>query len=199
MRKLRPPVPGIYHVGTRTVDKRDFSFADDYGCVFWLDLVSRVIERLEWICWAFVVMGTHYHLLVDTPKGNLSLGIQFLNGVYAQRYNKVVGRYGHLFSERFFSREIDGTDDLIAAVRYIARNPVEAGHCVDAADWKWSSYSAAIGTAPAPSFFDVRRPLGLFADDEARARGLFRRYVTAKDAEVGDKAATYSSLFQAGV
>lgn len=199
MRKLRPPVPGIYHVATRTVDRREFSFADDYGCVFWLDLVGRVMRRLEWIGWAYVVMGTHYHLLVDTPRGNLSLGMQFLNGVYAQRYNKVVRRDGHLFSARFWSREIKDNSYLTAAVRYIARNPVEAGLCRDASDWPWSSYSAAIGTTPAPSFFDVRRPLALFDDNESRARGAFRRYVTAKDTEVDAKAATYPSLFEAGV
>ena len=199
MRKLRPPVPGIYHVATRTVDKRDFSFADEYGCVFWLDVVSRVIDRLEWICWGYVVMSTHYHLLVDTPKGNLSLGMQFLNGVYAQRYNKVLRRDGHLFGARFWSREIKGERDLTAAVRYVARNPVEAGLVRDAGEWKWSSYSAAIGTTRAPTFFDVRRPLALFGDDEARARGAFRRYVSAKDTAVDAKAATYASHFQAGV
>jgi putative transposase len=192
-------MPGIYHVATRTVDRRDFSFADDYGCVFWLDLASRVIDRLEWICWGYAVMGTHYHLIVDTPKANLSLGMQFLNGVYAQRYNKVLGRYGHLFSARFCSREITDNDHLKAAVRYVARNPVEAGLCHDAGDWKWSSYSAAVGAVPAPSFFDVRRPLALFGDNEARARAALRRYVTAKDTEVGAKAATYRSLFEAGV
>jgi putative transposase len=199
MRKLRPPVPGIYHVATRTVDRREFSFADDYGRVFWLDVVSRAIDRLEWICWAYVVIGTHYHLLVDTPKGNLSIGMQFLNGVYAQRYNKVVRRDGHLFSARFWSREIKDDNDLKAAVRYVARNPVEAGLCRDAVDWPWSSYSAAIGTTPAPSFFDVHRPLALFDDNEKRARAAFRRYVTAKDTEVDAKAATYPSLFEAGV
>jgi putative transposase len=83
-------VPGIYHVATRTVDKRDLSFADDYGRIFFLDLIMRVVARLEWICWAYVLMGTHYHLIVDTPKANLSLGMQFLNGTYAQRYNKVL-------------------------------------------------------------------------------------------------------------
>lgn len=199
MRRLRPPVPGIYHVATRTVDKRDFSFADDYGCAFWLDVVSRVVSRLEWICWAYVVMGTHYHLLVDTPRGNLSLGMQFLNGVYAQRYNKVVGRDGHLFSARFWSREIKDDNYLKAAVRYVARNPLAAGLCRDAAEWPWSSYSAVIGTVPAPSFFDVRRPLALFDDNESRARGTLRRYVSAKDTDVDAKAATYQSLFQAGV
>jgi REP-associated tyrosine transposase len=199
MRKLRPPVPGIYHVATRTVDGRDFSFADDFGCVFWLDLVGRVVERLEWTCWAYVVMGTHYHLLVDAPRGNLSAGMQFLNGVYAQRYNNVSRRDGHLFSARFWSREITDNGYLTAAVRYIARNPVEAGLCRDAGDWKWSSYSAALGTVAGPSFFDVRRPLALFGDNESRARWALRRYVTAKDTQVDAKAGTYQSLFEAGV
>jgi putative transposase len=191
--------PGIYHVATRTVDKQDLFFADDYGRVFFLDLIMRVVARLEWICWAYVLMGTHYHLIVDTPKANLSLGMQFLNGTYAQRYNKVLGRYGHVFSARFCSREIMDDDYLKAAVRYVARNPVEAGLCSTAADWPWSSFGAVIGTSPAPSFLDVRRPLALFGDDTSRARAAFQRYVSARDSEVDAKAGTYSSPFEAGV
>ena len=198
MRKLRPPVPGIYHVATRTVDKRDL-FVNDYGRVFLLDLVARVVRRLEWICWSYVLMGTHYHLIVDTPKANLSLGMQFLNGVYAQRYNKLLERYGHVFSARFCSREIRDDDYLRAAVRYVARNPLEAGLCRDAGDWFWSSYGAVVGTGRPPSFLDVRRTLHLFSDKEAVARDAFREYVTAEDSAVDAKAGTYTSPFEAGV
>ena len=177
---------------TRTVDKRDL-FPSDYGRVFLLDLVSRVIERLEWICLSYVLMGTHYHLLVDTPHGNLSSGMQYLNGVYAQRYNKLLGRYGHVFSARFWSREIADDDYLLAAHRYIARNPVEAGFCRDAGDWLWGSYAAVMGKLRPPSFLDIRRTFGLFSDNEATAREAFRAFVTAEDRAVSAEAATYAS------
>jgi hypothetical protein len=135
----------------------------------------------------------------NPSTGPLSRTGGYAAGVYAQRFNKVVRRDGHLFSARFWSREINNDTYLKAAVRYVARNPVEAGLCRDAGDWPWSSYSAAVGTTPAPSFFDVRRQLALFDDNESRARGAFRRYVTAKDTEVDAKAATYPSLFETGV
>jgi REP element-mobilizing transposase RayT len=198
MRKLRPPVPGIFHVATRTVDKRAL-FVNDYGRVYLLDLVTRVVDRFEWVCWSYVLMGTHYHLIVDTPNANLSLGMQFLNGTYAQRYNKLLGRYGHVFSARFCSREIADDDDLKAALRYVARNPVVAGICRDAGDWFWSSYGAVVGSMQAPGFLDVRRTLALFDDDEVRARAAFSRFVAAKDTDVDVKAGTYPALFEAGV
>jgi putative transposase len=191
MRKLRPPVPGIYHVATRTVDKRDL-FPSDYLRVFLLDLVSRVVTRLEWICWSYVLMGTHYHLIVDTPQANLSRGMQFLNGLYGQRYNKLGGRYGHIFSARFCSREITDDDYLKAAIRYIARNPVEAGLCRDAGDWFWSSYGAIVGRAKPPGFLDVRRTLHLFGNDAAAARSNLRDFVTAEERTLDAKTTGYT-------
>jgi REP element-mobilizing transposase RayT len=192
MRKLRPPVPGIYHVATRTVDKRNL-FPNDYLRVFLLDLVSRVVSGLDWICWSYVLMGTHYHLIVDTPKANLSRGMQFLNGLYGQRYNKLGGRYGHIFSARFWSREITDDDYLKAAIRYVARNPVEAGMCRDAGEWFWSSFGAVIGTTRPPGFLDVRRTLHLFDNSETAAKQALREFVTAEDRTLDVKIAAYKA------
>jgi putative transposase len=191
VRKLRPPAHGIYHVATRTSDKREL-FANDYLRVFLLDLLSRVVARLEWICWSYVLMGTHYHLIVDTPNANLSRGMQFLNGVYGQRSNKLGGRYGHVFSARFSSREITDDDDLLGAIRYVARNPVKAGLCRDPGDWLWGSYAGVAGIATPSSFVDVRRTLRLFGSDDTVARDALRRFVAADDDAVDKRAAAYA-------
>jgi len=46
-------------------------------------------------------MGNHYHLLVETPEGNLSRGMRQLNGVYTQKHNRRQGRVGHVFQGRY--------------------------------------------------------------------------------------------------
>jgi putative transposase len=59
--------------------------------------VVRVVDRYGWICHAYVVMHNHFHLLVETPLPNLSLGMRQLNGLYAQWFNRRHNRSGHVF------------------------------------------------------------------------------------------------------
>jgi hypothetical protein len=98
-------------------------------------------------------MGTHYHLIVQTPRVNLAAGMQMLNGRYAQRFNWRYRRRGHLFGGRFMSVHIQDETHLMAAHRYVARNPVRAGLCAAPADWRWSSYRALVGTELPPIFW----------------------------------------------
>ena len=72
-------------------------------------------------------MGNHYHLLVETPFANLDHGMRWLNGVYAIRFNRRHGVDGHLFQGRYWAEEVLGETELLRVVRYISRNPVEAG------------------------------------------------------------------------
>jgi REP element-mobilizing transposase RayT len=64
--------------------------------------------------------------------------MQWLNGVYAQRFNRRHARYGHLFAGRYGSRVIEGEEYLERACAYVLLNPVRAGLCGQAADWPWS-------------------------------------------------------------
>ena len=63
--------------------------------------LARVTERFHWICHAYCLMNNHYHLVIETPDGNLSKGMRQLNGVYTQAFNKRHGRVGHIFQGRF--------------------------------------------------------------------------------------------------
>jgi len=63
-----------------------------------LDTLAGVVGRYGWICHAYCLMANHYHLLVETPKPNLSLGMRQLNGIYTQAFNRRHQRVGHLFS-----------------------------------------------------------------------------------------------------
>ena len=100
-RPLRIEFPGaVYHVTSRG-NERKAIFRDDQGRKTFLDTLKDVTLRYNWLCHAYCLMENHYHLLIDTPDGNLSVGMRQLNGIYTQRFNKRHGRVGHLFQGRF--------------------------------------------------------------------------------------------------
>src|SRR5690348_5796347 len=96
-RPLRPEFSGaIYHVTSRGNSRQKVFFTDADRELF-LRTLSRVVTRYGWICYAYCLMANHYHLLVETPKANLSIGMRHLNGIYTQSFNRRHNRTGHLF------------------------------------------------------------------------------------------------------
>jgi REP element-mobilizing transposase RayT len=136
---------GIFQVTTRGVFRR-LVYLDDDDRRFFLALLALVIERYRWECHAFCLMGTHYHLVVETTTERLSAGMQYLNGTYAQRFNRRHDRDGHVFGARFASWVIRDEDHYERTIEYVLTNPVRAGLVADWTDWPWSG---ARGFAPA--------------------------------------------------
>ncbi|MCS6318519.1 MAG: transposase, partial [Nitrospira sp.] len=100
-RPLRIEVPGaVYHVTSRGNARQDI-VADDGDRAQWLTVLAHVVDRYGWRGHAYCLMDNHYHLLVETPQPNLSLGMRQLNGRYTQDYNRRHERVGHLFQGRF--------------------------------------------------------------------------------------------------
>jgi hypothetical protein len=100
-------------------------------------------------------MKTHYHLEVETPEGNLSQVMKFINGVFTQRWNRRHRTTGHVFEGRFKSPLIEDGFYARGVLRYIALNPVEANYVEHAAEWPWSSHRATAGLVAAPEFLDL--------------------------------------------
>jgi REP element-mobilizing transposase RayT len=98
-------------------------------------------------------MDNHLHLLVETPRPNLGVGMQELHGRYGRWFNHRHDRGGHLFQGRYGSKRVTRDAQLWATVRYIALNPVAAGMCGEPSQWSWSSAAAA------PSWLDSERLL----------------------------------------
>ena len=74
---------------------------DDADRELFLGCLEDVITRCGCICHAYCLMENHYHLLIETPEGNLSRGMRQFNGVFTQRMNRRHGRVGHLLQGRF--------------------------------------------------------------------------------------------------
>src|SRR5882672_1801612 len=126
-RKLRLEFPGaIYHVINRG-NYRAFVFKSEGAKQAFEDCLFAACERSGWLLHAFVVMGNHYHLAVETPQGNLVAGMQWLQSTFANRFNKLRGERGHLFQGRYKALLVEEGDALGMLCHYIHLNPARAG------------------------------------------------------------------------
>ena len=71
----------LYHVTSRG-DRREAIYEDDRDRTAFLEILDEVVHRFNWVCRAYCLMGNHYHLVIETPDGNLSKGMRQLNRVY---------------------------------------------------------------------------------------------------------------------
>ena len=96
-RPLRIEYPGaVYHVMARGNHGQEI-FKDDRDRHCFLETLGEACEKTGWTIHAYVLMGNHYHLLVETPEGNLVRGMKWVQGTYTQRYNSRQRLFGHLF------------------------------------------------------------------------------------------------------
>ena len=159
-RPLRLEFPGaIYHVTARG-NARNAIFLDDEGRALFLGCLGEVVARLGWRCHAYCLMDNHYHLLIETPEGNLSRGMRQLNGVYTQCFNRRHGRVGHVFQGRFKAIVVDRDSYLLELCRYVALNPIRAAMVAQIEHYAWSSYPATMGLAECPAWLETDWVLG---------------------------------------
>lgn len=153
-------------------------FDDDDDRRRFLALLAETTERFGIRCYAYCLMYNHYHVVLDTPRGNLSAVMRHINGVYTQASNRRHQRTGHVFEGRFRSIVIDRESYLRRVTRYVVLNPVRGRLVSDAAAWRWSSYRVTAGLEPPPDFvfIDWLRPL-FGGDSLQEAQRQFALYV----------------------
>jgi REP element-mobilizing transposase RayT len=176
-RPLRIEYAGaIYHITSRGNEKKDV-FKDGQDRIIFLKTLQHVNKRYNWLCHAYCMMDNHYHLLIETPDGNLSLGMRQLNGVYTQLFNKRHQRIGHLFQGRYKSILIQKDSHLLEVCRYVVLNPVRARMVERPEVWKWSSYRATAGRESPPTCLTVDWILGQFSRKRNKAEQEYRQFV----------------------
>jgi REP element-mobilizing transposase RayT len=176
-RKQRLEFPGaIYHIHHRG-NHQEHIYLDDYDRKLFLKLLETTIQRMNWICHAYCLMGSHYHLLIEIPEGILSRGMAWLNGVYTQKLNKKYGLTGHLFQGRFKSKPIEDNMQFLMAARYIVRNPLGANIVENADQWQWSSYSETVGKIKPPEYLFVDDVLACLSSNRQKAQHFFQELV----------------------
>ena len=177
-RQLRLEYPGaLYHLTARGNEQQTI-FHDDVDRQQFVRLFGQEILQQHWRCYAYCLMGNHYHLLVETPEPNLSRGMRRLNGSYTQRFNWRHQRVGHLLQGRFKSLVVERDAYLLELCRYVVLNPVRAGMVATPQEWPWSSYGATAGLRTAPAWLDAAGVLRLFDPHQDVARQAYTRFVT---------------------
>jgi putative transposase len=176
-RPLRLEYPGaVYHVMARG-HERSAIFRDADDRAKFLAMLAAIVPEEKWLVHGYCLLGNHYHLMIETPAGELSRGMRSLNGDYAQWFNWRHDRRGHVFEGRFRAVLVQKESHLLELHRYIVLNPVRARLARRAAGWRWSSYRATAGLERAPVWLETDWTLAQFARSRSAAREDFQRFV----------------------
>jgi REP element-mobilizing transposase RayT len=183
-RPLRIEYDGaVYHVTSRGNDRKAIYTRDEDRAAF-LDILANTNKRFNWICHAYCLMNNHYHLIIETPDGNLSSGMRQLNGVYTQAYNRRHRRVGHIFQGRYKAILVEKESHLLETCRYVVLNPVRAKAATYPEQWQWSSYRASAGSEKPHRCLTIDWVLGQFG---GRLKEAIRRYREFVKAGIGQK------------
>lgn len=179
----------VYHVMCRG-DRGEPIFSDDRDHKLFLDTLAEACGRTGWRVHAFVLMGNHYHILLETPEANLSDGMRWLQGTYTKRYNIRHNQFGHLFQGRYKAVVVDpGGDYFSTLASYIHLNPARA-KCFDLEretleQYRWSSYLLYLQPSKRPNWLCVNRTLGNLALlDNSAGRDTYRGIMQKRVVEI---------------
>jgi REP element-mobilizing transposase RayT len=169
-RPLRIEFEGAcYHVTSRGNEQKDI-FKSKRDREKFLGYLESAVFRYGAIVHAWCLMTNHYHLLLETPRGNLSQIMRHINGAYTNYFNAKRKRAGHLFQGRYKAILIEADAYLVELSRYIHLNPVRAGIVVKPEDYPWSSYGAYVDLQPPVKWHQTEFILEHFAGRSDRYR-----------------------------
>ena len=192
-----------YHITARGNEQR-LIYLDERDRAHFLELIPRWLERFDCRLHAYVLMGNHYHLLLQTRQPNLSRAMQWLNVSYTVWFNRRHQRVGHLLQGRFKAVVVEPETWALGLSRYVHLNPVRlerlgsgkeerraqrqgagaqasreliAARLSQLRQFRWSSYPAYAGYARPPEWLDVRSVLAFGGGRAAERTRRYRVYV----------------------
>lgn len=186
-RPLRFEYPGaVYHVMARG-NGGQFIFEESEDCRLFLKWLEGVCGSHGWRVHAWVLMGNHFHLLLETPEPNLVGGMRVMLGAFAQAWNRRRGQRGHVFQGRYKSVSVSGeraSDECQFRVvaDYIHLNPARAGLAGGKKgkllDYEWSSLRAYASRGKGPDWLVRERVLkGFELSQDGRGRRAYVDYL----------------------
>lgn len=192
-----------YHITARGIERRPI-FHDDRDCRHFCELLEQWVKRFGLVLHGYVLMGNHYHLLLETPLPNLSQAMQWLNVSYTVWFNRRRQRAGHLLQGRFKAIVFDPLESALQLSRYVHLNPVRvkslgqdkaarrAGR-VGVSErpdpklvqrrverlraYRWSSYPAYAGYRAAPQWLEREKILSYLGPTKSDSPEPYRKYV----------------------
>lgn len=167
----------FYHVIQRGIEKRDIFISDEDKEKF-LSYFDFARSGYGAIIHTYVLMNNHYHIILETPRGNMSKIMHYINSSYAAYYNAKRKRVGPLYQGRYKAILIEKDAYLNHLSGYIHLNPVRAHIVKDPKEYRWSSYNCftSLKNNP-PEWLNISFILSMFDNDILKAKKLYKDFV----------------------
>ena len=177
-RPLRIEYPGAwYHVMNRgRRSEQIFHDRKDYQA--FVQLLRDTSEMWNLRVSAYCLMPNHYHLLAQTPDGNISRAMRHVNGVYTQRFNRRHGSDGPLFRGRYKAIVVSADIHLLQLVRYIHRNPVKVDLAAKIEDYLHSSHKGYLSVAKKWDWLHKEFIYSLLTDKKSTWIRIYRQFLS---------------------
>jgi len=166
----------MYHITSRGNEKKAI-FVEDEDRINFLERLEDYHDRFGILIHSYVLMDNHYHLILETPRGNLLKVMHGLNGGHTGYFNRKYGRVGHLFQGRYRGILVERESYLIPLSRYVHLNPVRAGVVDRPEEYQWSSYRGIIGRGKKEEWMEYGGILSAFGKNQTQAKREYRKYV----------------------
>jgi len=189
-RSLRIVFPGAFYHVTARGNERKAIFKSKKDREKFLEYLETASERYNAVIHVYCMMDNHYHLLLETPSGNLPQIMRHINGAYTTYFNVKRARNGHLFQGRYKAILVDVDEYAKELSRYIHLNPVRAKMVDAPEDYAWSSYNYYIGKQKSPSWLNRDLILGYFGFKVAAARKQYQSFVETLVGQIYDSPIT---------
>lgn len=186
----------IYHLFSRG-SNRQAIFLDERDYVVFDLLLAAALRKHELDCFGWSFMPNHWHAVVRSPAVGLSRFMQAVNHRYSVRFDRRWNRTAHVFENRFGCVLQKTEEQFLWTLRYVVRNPVEAGICASPLDARWTSFPATAGLVAAPDYLRVDQILECFSFDPESARRRYVEFVLGESARDGDPIAPGSPAMSA--
>ncbi|NLB66672.1 MAG: hypothetical protein GX803_09410 [Lentisphaerae bacterium] len=185
-RKLRIHFPGaIYHITMRGVNRGDL-FLQDTDRLRFLEQLAESVEKFRIRLYLYSLMPNHIHLLLETPRGNLSAFMHRLQTAYSVYFNRKHDRSGHVMQGRYGAKLVQGDSYLLKLSRYIHLNPIEVKTLENSPvkerikllrEYPWSSYQGYAGLAPLDEMLEPEPILAMMPGKPERRMQAYRTFV----------------------
>ena len=191
-RPLRIEYEGAFYHVTARGNERKKIFLSKRDHEKFLQYIDEARDKYRFILHAYVMMGNHYHLIIETPEGNLSRIMHYINSSYTTYTNVKRKRNGHLFQGRYKSIIVDKDSYLLELSRYLHLNPVRAKMVQHPGEYLHSSYRSYVSNVT-DAVVSTDTILGMLSGDPSTAKERYRGFVENAIAE--DKANPFKNLY----
>lgn len=176
-RPLRIEYPGaFYHVTSRGNEQKAI-FKSQRDREKFLGYLESASTRYGAVIHCYCLMGNHYHLLLETPEGNLSQIMRHINGAYTTYFNVKRRRAGHLLQGRYKAILVEADAYALELSRYLHLNPVRAAMVSRPEAYPWSSYRVYVGDQPSPEWLQKNFILSCLAERGENKKERYRAFV----------------------